>query len=121
MKKRTLSISVLAVIAMLILTACGGVGLSGINLSPTQSAPNPPAVSAPTQTSPLPAQPAAPSGAAGDLLSAYQGTLENIYTTVSPSVVNIRVVEQVAASSSDSNSIPGFPFFGLPQGQDQQP
>ena len=121
MKKRTLSISVLAVIAMLILTACGGVGLSGINLSPTQSAPNPPAVSAPTQTSPLPAQPAAPSGAAGDLLSAYQGTLENIYTTVSPSVANIRVVEQVAASSSDSNSIPGFPFFGLPQGQDQQP
>lgn len=121
MKKRTLSISVLAVIAMLILTACGGVGLSGINLSPTQSAPNPPAVSAPTQTSPLPAQPAAPSGAAGDLLSAYQGTLENIYTTVSLSVVNIRVVEQVAASSSDSNSIPGFPFFGLPQGQDQQP
>lgn len=121
MKKRTLSISVLAVIGMLILTACGGVGLSGINLSPTQSAPNPPAVFAATQTSPLPAQPAAPSGAAGDLLSAYQGTLENIYTTVSPSVVNIRVVEQVAASSSDSNPIPGFPFFGLPQGQDQQP
>ena len=123
MKKRTLSISVLAVIAMLILTACGGVGLSGINLSPTQSAPNPPAVSAPTQTSPLPAQPAAPSGAAGDLLSAYQGTLENIYNTVSPSVVNIQVVEQVASSGSgsDQNSIPGFPFFGLPQGQDQQP
>jgi serine protease Do len=116
MKKRTISISVLAVIAMIILTACGGVGLSGINLSPTQ-----PAVTAPTQTSPLPAQPVVPSGAAGDLLEAYQGTLENIYTTVSPSVVNIQVVEQVAASSSDSNSFPGFPFFNLPQGQGQQP
>jgi serine protease Do len=121
MKKRTISISVLAVIGMIILTACGGVGLSGIHLSPTQTVPNQPAVSAPTQTSPLPAQPVLPSGAASDLLEAYQGTLENIYTTVSPSVVNIQVVEQVAASSSDSNSIPGFPFFGLPQGQDQQP
>jgi len=116
MKKRTTSISVLAVIGMIILTACGGVGLSGINLSPTQLA-----VTAPTQTSPLPAQPVVPSGAASDLLEAYQGTLENIYTTVSPSVVNIQVVEQVAASSSDSNSFPGFPFFNLPQGQGQQP
>jgi len=121
MKKRTISISVLAVIGMILLTACGGVGLSGINLSPTQTAPNQPAVTAPTQTSPLPAQPVVPSGAAGDLLEAYQGTLENIYTTVSPSVVNIQVVEQVAASSSDSNSFPGFPFFNLPQGQGQQP
>jgi serine protease Do len=121
MKKRTISISVLAVIGMILLTACGGVGLSGINLSPTQTAPNQPAVTAPTQTSPLPAQPVVPSGAAGDLLEAYQGTLENIYTTVSPSVVNIQVVEQVAASNSDSNSFPGFPFFNLPQGQGQQP
>ena len=121
MKKRTISISVLAVIGMIILTACGGVGLSGINLSPTQTAPNQPAVTAPTQTYPLPAQPVVPSGAAGDLLEAYQGTLENIYKTVSPSVVNIQVVEQVAASNSDSNSFPGFPFFNLPQGQGQQP
>jgi serine protease Do len=121
MKKRTISISVLAVIGMIILTACGGVGLSGINLSPTQTVPTQPPVSAPTQTSPLPAQPVVPSGDAGDLLAAYQGTLENIYTTVSPSVVNIQVVEQVASSGSDSNAIPGFPFFGLPQGQDQQP
>jgi serine protease Do len=120
MKKRTISISVLAVIGMIILTACGGVGLSGINLSPTQTAPNAPAATAPTQTSPLPVQSAGPAGTGADLLSAYQGTLENIYTAVSPSVVNIQVVEQVAASGSDSNSIPGFPF-GLPQGQDQQP
>jgi 2-alkenal reductase len=119
MKKQTFSISVIAVLAMIILTACGSVGLSGLNLSPTQSVPNQPAVSAPTQTSP--AQPVVPSGASGDLLSAYQGTLENIYTAVSPSVVNIQVVEQVAATGSDSNSIPGLPFFNLPQGQDQQP
>jgi len=123
MKKRIVSVSIIAVLAMLILTACGGVGLPNIDLSPTQAAPNQPAASAPTQTSPLPVQPAGPSGDATDLLAAYQGTLENIYNTVSPSVVNIQVVEQVAASGSgsDQNSIPGFPFFGLPQGQDQQP
>src|SRR5215208_1241383 len=119
MKKRIVSVSIIAVIAMLVLTACGGVSLPNIDLSPTQ----PPAASAPTQTSPLPAQPAGPAGDATDLLAAYQGTLENIYNTVSPSVVNIQVVEQVAASGSgsDQNSIPGFPFFGVPQGQDQQP
>lgn len=120
MKKRIVSVSIIAVIAMMILTACGGV-LPNIDLSPTQAAPNQPAVSAPTQTSPLPAQPAVPSGASGDLLAAYQGTLENIYTAVSPSVVNIRVVEQVAASDSGANQFPGFPFFNLPQGQGQQP
>src|SRR6266508_55197 len=120
MKKRIVSVSIIAVLAMMILTACGGVGLP-IDLSPTQAAPNQPAASAPTQSSPLPAQPVVPSGAAGDLLAAYQGTLENIYKTVSPSVVNIQVVEQIAASGSDSNSMPGFPFFNLPQGQDQQP
>src|SRR6266511_1872481 len=121
MKKRIVSVSIIAVLAMMILTACGGVGLPNIDLSPTQAAPNQPAASAPTLTSPLPAQPVVPSGASGDLLEAYQGTLENIYKTVSPSVVNIQVVEQIAASGSDSNSMPGFPFFNLPQGQDQQP
>src|SRR5690349_3791154 len=123
MKKRIFSVSILAVIGMMILTACGGVGLSSFNLSPTQTAPNLPAVTSPTQTSPQPAQPVLPSGAATDLLSAYQGTLEKIYTTVSPSVVNIQVV--IPATTSNNNSgqdqIPGFPFFGLPQGQGQQP
>src|ERR1044071_7673559 len=121
MKKRIVSVSIIAVIAMMILTACGGVSLPNIDLSPTQPAANPPAASAPTQTSPLPVQPAGPAGDATDLLAAYQGTLENIYNTVSPSVVNIQVVAQVANTGSDQNSIPGFPFFGLPQGQDQQP
>src|SRR5689334_5898050 len=121
MKKRIFSVSILAVIGMMILTACGGVGLSSFNLSPTQTAPNAPAVSAPTQTSPLPVQPAGPAGAGTDLLSAYQGTLEKIYTSVSPSVVNIQVVLPATTSSNNSgqDQIPGFPFFGLPQGQGQ--
>jgi S1-C subfamily serine protease len=63
-----------------------------------------------------------PSSAADDLLSVYQGTLEKIYKEVSPSVVNIRVVDKVSASNLDASQIPGFPFFNLPQGQlpDQQ-
>jgi len=115
MKKPSVSPSIVAVVAMVILTACGSVGLPGINLSPTQ--PASPAVSAPTRTSPLAAQPAG----ANDLLAAYQGTLENIYNTVSPSVVNIQVVQQVSTANADPNQIPGFPFFGFPQGQGQQP
>jgi S1-C subfamily serine protease len=55
------------------------------------------------------------------LLAAYQGTLENIYTTVSPSVVNIRTVQKVAASDTATFQLPGFPFFNLPQGQQQAP
>lgn len=77
--------------------------------------------SAPTQasiTNALAAPPAAELTQTGgsDLLAAYQGTLEGIYKQVSPSVVNIRVVKQM-----DASSIPGqnFPFFNLPQ--DQQP
>src|SRR6185503_20074374 len=115
MKKPSVSPSIVAVVAMVILSACGSVGLPGINLSPTQ--PASPAVSAPTPTSPLVAQPAG----ATDLLAAYQGTLENIYNTVSPSVVNIQVVQKVSASNSDPNQNPVFPFFGLPQGQGPQP
>lgn len=104
MKKQTITLSVLIAFALATLTACGGVALSTSSQSP--------ALPAPTQAAaaqvPIPAS-------TGDLLAAYQGTLENIYTTVSPSVVNIRVVQKADASSAQS----GFPFFNLPQGQEQ--
>jgi S1-C subfamily serine protease len=61
------------------------------------------------------------SGASGDLLAAYQGTLENIYAVVNPSVVNIRVVQKVEPSNSGALQIPGFPFFNLPQDTQPQP
>jgi len=110
MKKQTISLSVLIAFVLVTLTACGGVGLSTANLAP--------ALSAPTQFAPAPAQ--VPSSASGDLLAAYQGTLENIYTTVSPSVVNIRVVQKVDASNPAMSQLPGFPFFNLPQGGQPQ-
>jgi len=83
-------------------------------------------VSAPVQPAPTkelmpPAQSSAPSGTSEDLLAAYQGTLENIYTTVSPSVVNIRVVQKVAASDTTTSQLPAIPFFNLPQGNNQAP
>jgi S1-C subfamily serine protease len=116
MKKQTILLSSLIVLGMLILSACGGtVGTSG-----GVSLPLLPTAAAPEQNTAVPAQEIIPSGGSGDLLAAYQGTLENIYTTVSPSVVNIRVVEKVSASGLDTTQIPGFPFFNPPQEQGPQ-
>src|ERR1041385_5525300 len=100
MKRRTVFLSTVAVLAMIVLTACGGVGLSTFNLAPTQTAPTAPLITAPTQTSPQSTQPPVSAAPGPDLLSAYQGTLESIYKTVSPSVVNIQVVIQATASTN---------------------
>lgn len=108
MKKRTISLSVLVVLGVIVLSACGSVMGTKNSLSNHLS---------PTLTAPAPSQETMPAGDSSDLLSAYQGTLEKIYTTVSPSVVNIRIVEKVGASNFDTLQIPGFPFFNLPQGQ----
>lgn len=118
MRKRTVSFSILIVLGMLVLSACGSIAGTTDNLGVHLA---PPTLTAPQQTAPTPSQDTIPSGASGDLLAAYQGTLENIYTTVSPSVVNIRVVEKVSASGLDASQIPGFPFFSLPQDQQPQP
>lgn len=99
MKKQTITLSTLTVIAALLLTACGSAAL------PVTSLPDQPAT----------AQAPVASGASGDLLEAYQGTLENVYTAVNPSVVNIRVVQKVDASMTTAVQ----PFFNLPQGQDK--
>jgi serine protease Do len=113
MKTRTISLSILAIFGILALTACGGI-------SPSANIPNSNsglALTSPTQVAPAPAQGSASSGASSDLLAAYQGTLENIYTKVSPSVVNIRVLEKVDASNSAMSQ---FPFINPPQGQQPQ-
>ena len=109
MKKQTTSLSILIVLGMIVLTACGSSRVLITN--PVSALP------APTQEAP-----AAPisSGVSGDLLAAYQGTLENIYIAVSPSVVNIRVVQKAAATNSGTSQLPGFPFFNIPQGQQPQ-
>jgi serine protease Do len=120
MKKQTLSLTLLLVFATLAVTACGGLNLSTLaqsaNQIGNQTNSQNPVLPAATQVPPV------VSGASGDLLAAYQGTLENIYGAVSPSVVNIQVVQQVAAgdTTTDSQQLPGFPFFSNPQGQQPQ-
>jgi serine protease Do len=46
----------------------------------------------------------------GTVLDAVEATLGDIYDSVSPSVVNIRVVVGAATLSQDQPEIPGFPF-----------
>ena len=112
MKKRTLSLSVLAVLSILVLGACGAFP----NLVNTIAS----AAPLDTAATPLPSNPVQPAGTTSDFhaaVAAYQGTLEDIYTSVSPSVVNIRVVQQMDASQGQ---VPVVPFFNTPQGQQPQ-
>ncbi|HSJ87598.1 MAG TPA: trypsin-like peptidase domain-containing protein [Anaerolineales bacterium] len=111
MKKRTFSLLSWVVLGLLVVTACSGVGLTSLNLT------NPAASSTATPTLVAPVQGSLSSVQGSDLLSAYQGTLENIYSAVSPSVVNIHVVEKVNSSDLGGMQIPSFPFFNQPQGQ----
>jgi S1-C subfamily serine protease len=119
MNKRTISVSILLIVGLLTITACGAMGLSAVANSNSPAAQG---TALPTLTAVVPSTGSVPvpSGASGDLLAAYQGTLEQIYASVNPSVVNIQVVEKVAASDNSQSQIPGFPFFNQPQGQQPQ-
>ncbi len=112
---------VVAIVAAVVLSACGAsfqVGL-GNNPAPTatqaSSAPVVQQPASPTATTdqqsnvqPVqaqqPAVAAQPPVASDSLVSAYQSMLESIYAAVNPSVVSIHVVTQTAAQAN--------PFFG---------
>lgn len=70
MKKKIFSLSLLLAVAMLLLSACSGAVPIASNTMPKKGAVET------VQESPV-------VNGAGDLLAAYQGTLENIYSTVS--------------------------------------
>ena len=117
MKKRTVLPSLLVVFGMIAITACGSLSL------PITTKNSHPAPDLPQATQVAPAQEpsvSVPSSNSGSLLAAYQGTLEDIYGTVGPSVVNIRVLEKLEVANSDSTQIPGFPFFNQPGEQPPQ-
>ncbi len=57
----------------------------------------------------------------GEGILALEGTLEQIYEQVNPSVTNIRVVQKFSIQDMGNLQNPNFPFFSLPQGQDQSP
>src|SRR5262245_18359573 len=118
MKKRTLLLSTSTILVMIALTACGSITVPSF-APQAQPAPAMPQAQA-TQVAPTP-QVSVPASGSDGLLAAYQGTLENIYSSGIPSVVNIHVVSKSDSSNSNLPQIPGFPFFNLPQDQIPQP
>jgi hypothetical protein len=67
-----------------------------------------------TTTSSPAASTSAIAGNASGMVAAYEGTLEEIYARVNPSVVAIHVVSQVATTTS-SDPFSQFPGFNSPQ------
>ena len=120
MKRQLVSLTSVLIVSVMLLSACSGVtsALSSAvsQFNSAQSASQSTAVIPSTSGSvastnssssnatnnTLPAQTVAGS----DLLSAYESTLESIYTTVNPQVVNITVLTQ--ATSSNFQTFPGF-------------
>ena len=136
MKRSTISFAMVLLISTMLISACSGItvqipGLNArvpvaeANSEQAAAASAPVAVSAPvTAKSAQAAAQAVQTAPGGELLAAYQQTLENVYQQVGPSVVNIRVVESQSASALDSNqlpSIPGMPFFNNPNGNQNSP
>jgi serine protease Do len=121
MKKQIISLTSLALISVMLLTACTGVGavltntiaqLNAVQTAPqSTTAPSPstssniPSSSSPSTTSTNSTTPAQITGSS-DLLTAYESTLESIYTSVSPQVVNISVL--TPATANDFQNFPGF-------------
>lgn len=126
MKKKTISYAAIAVILILILSACGSLpAFSTTQLSQKAQATSTPVPAQPVidqvqQATATPAanqsnqQPSAPVvSASNGAFTGYEEALENIYSQVGPSVVNIHVVVSTSTGSSDLTNPFGFPF-GLP-------
>lgn len=104
MQTRKISLTLLVILSFL-LPACSAVS-STSKTATNLVAGNSQVVLAAQATTPAPAP--ATTGANTGLLSAFQNTLDNIYTQVNPSVVNIQVVQEASSQIQQS------PFFGGP-------
>lgn len=121
MNKKILSLTSLALISVLLLSACAGVGAVLTNtlgqLNAAQVASQPTTAASPTTSTSVTSS-SSPSAAItnttppaqitgdSDLLAAYESTLESIYTFVSPQVVNISVL--TPATANNFQNLPGF-------------
>lgn len=104
MNKKTFSITSIIVIAMLLLAACSGVTGALANTGTKLAQSSQQATAAPsTNSSPTAVPIAVISGS--NPLTAYQDTLQSIYSAVSPSVVSIMVL---TPSSGTTSTFPGF-------------
>jgi serine protease Do len=112
MKRQIFSITSILIVSMLVLSACSGVSAAlsktanqivaqAASSTPTQAAPSASSSTSGTTTTTSPAI-----SGGSELLSAYESTLESIYTAVSPQVVNIMVL----SPASTSNNFQNFPF-----------
>lgn len=127
MKNKTLFVFPLLILA-LIASGCNGVNFSLSTKTTPPAATEKATVPVEPTTVPVsptqpPAQPQAQAAAPlSGLLAAYEGALENVYSTVNPSVVNLRVLTKASgittSTQPDLPSIPGFPF-DLPGQQNQ--
>ena len=130
MNKKIFSLTSVLIVTVMLLSACSGVTAalsktaSQLNVAqaatqPSGAAPSTSGSTASTSSSSTSttttSAPAAITGGS-DLLAAYESTLESIYTTVSPQVVNIMVL-----TPSTGNTLQNFPGFNNnPQSQTPQ-
>jgi serine protease Do len=113
MKQKQFTITGVIVILSMLLASCSSVAA----ILPNQAANNLglPAQNAAVQPAATPGSASVPAAAPSALISSYEQTLENTYTQVNPSVVNIRVVQKQTTSSSGSQPFPfPFNFPGIP-------
>lgn len=128
MKSKIVGFTSLAIVAVMLLSACSGIAALSQSANPLniiQAASGAATTSTPsnstaqssgaTSNSGSSAAPAAQVGSS-DLLSAYQSTLESIYQTVNPQVVNITVMVPLTGST-----IQNFPGFGNNNNNNQTP
>jgi 2-alkenal reductase len=120
MNKKVVSLSSLVLVSAMLLSACSGIAAFSQSTNPlkvaqaaspsttisTQSSSGTTTISNPSSSSSTASS--APAALAGnsELLAAYESTMESIYSTVSPQVVNIMVL--VPATGSNTQNVPGF-------------
>jgi len=109
MKKNNLWLVAVFLVSLMVLAGCS------IPQFPNVAAAAQSATSTPTLTAEAVQAPAS-AGA----VAALEGALEQIYTQVNPSVVNIQVSVTVDAASQAIPEIPGFPQLPVPQGPQTQ-
>jgi serine protease Do len=109
--KKTKLLMTAIIVPVLLLAGCTGMSLSLQQPALNSSAQVAVAQSQPNVSTSAPV--AVPAG-----LNDLQNAFEQVYQQVSPSVVNIQVIEGGAASANNSSRTPGFPFsFGTPAQQ----
>jgi serine protease Do len=120
MNKKIVSLASLVLVSAMMLSACSGIAAFSQSANPlkiaqaasqsttvsTQSSGGTTVSTSPSTSSSTVTQPLAQITGNTALLDAYQSTMESIYQTVNPQVVNIMVL--VPASSNSVQSFPGF-------------